>query len=131
MPGPERLLDQSDRRIRREALGQHRGSLNTRVRELSAPPLVRNLVCHDRERKIGIFGTWVQQREPLLIIDGTGFGVHPDGASGMLDEPEVAERVRTEQRRVVTERGCCASDETLQILRVTGVMEDLNRHRLT
>jgi hypothetical protein len=100
--------------------------------ELHAPPLVRDLVCHDEERKVEGLRTIprIDQGEPLLIVEGPRVGMHAPSMARTLDDFEGAIRVWTEMPSVVVQRGSNASDQALQILAVRRVMKNLDRDRL-
>ena len=119
-----------DRGVPGQTLGQHTGSLDQCVRELTAPPLVPHLVRHDRKRDIGspriVVG--IHEGEPLAVSDGAGIGVQAAPGTGPLHEPDIAVRVGTELLRIVVQRSSYALDHAIQVLGVFRVMEDLDRH---
>ena len=92
---------------------------------------MRNLVRDDVIREIDVaIGQWIQEREAFRVVDRVGVGVHAPARARMLDDPDVAKRVRTEVLRVVAQCGLRAADHALQMLRVTWVMKDLDRDAL-
>ena len=54
MLAAEGPLDDPQRRVPRQTLGEHRGALDTCGCEPVAPPLVRDLMRHHGERKIDV-----------------------------------------------------------------------------
>ena len=117
--------------IRREGLGQQPGSFDAGG-ESAAPPLVRYLVCHHVEWEIEALRTVlrIQEGKSLLKCDHAGFGVHTHAVAGMLDETDVAVRVRTELFGVVVQRRSYASEHAVQVRGVPRVMEDPDRDNL-
>jgi hypothetical protein len=94
---------------------------------------VRDLVRHDVVGEIDVpaIDPWIQEREPFHVVNRVAVGVHAPARPGMLDQPDLAKRVRTEPLRVVSQRGLRALHHALQMLRVSRVMEDLDRDRPT
>ena len=123
------LLHDLQRRVPGQALGEQRGALHRCRRELVAPPLVRDLVRHHREREVDAarIVLRVEEREPLLVRDVDRVGVQGHAVAGVLDEPELAVRVRAELLGVVVERGLDAADHAVHVPGVAGVVEDLDR----
>ena len=115
--------------VPRQAFGQQDSSLDSCVRQLTAPPLVRYLVCHHRKHEIEAprIVLWIQEGESFLIVDRGHLGMHSTAVTGMLDEPDVAVRVWPELLAVVAQRGSYTPDHAVQIRRVPRVMEDLDR----
>ena len=84
---------------------------------LHAPPPARDPVCDDRKHEIQVLRTvaWIQEGESFAVFNGRGFRLYTHATGRILDQPEIAVRVRTKLPGVVIERGAYAGHHAAQI----------------
>jgi hypothetical protein len=93
-----------------------------------SPPLVCGLVRHGEEVHVGVLPAVVvasgEELEPLAVLDQRGFGM----PFPLLDEGQVAVRVRTELLRIVVERGADLAHGSVRALGVLREVVDADGH---
>ena len=124
------LFQHHQRGVLRQRLGDHRAALHVGADHLVRPPLVRDFVRGDVEHEVDVLGIAQvgDEADRLRVRNGVGEALRKARVTRELEDAHLVVLVRREVRREIVERLLRSFDHAIDVVRMLGVVVDLDRH---